>query len=128
MSPSAESQLFDEAQLKSWADEISKFIYVRGSDEQRPTTAEEAEAISNVALLALKVLNSCNNLKDYSQTKEPVLRNAQEKIKRLLPYCRGWKTMYEQLDEMLVHFEIKFRDTDKVKTPDKTRDSTMDRD
>lgn len=121
-------RLFDDAQLEWWANQISAFISTKGHTQQawesvrshesyskqeiekRPANSEEAKAISEVALLALKVLNSCESLDEYSQTKEPILQNAKEKIERLLPYCSGWATMYAPLDEALVHFEIRFRE------------------
>lgn len=65
-------------------------------------------------------LNSCDNLEEFSQVKKPVLRNAQEKVERRLPYCKWYHTMYAPLDEMLVHFEIKSR---KIRKTKKSKDA-----
>lgn len=122
-------KLFEETQLEEWAGEIGKFITNKSTGIERLAVAGERATISEVALAALKVLNSCDNLEEFSQAKTPVLRNAKEKIERLLPYCRGQKTIYEPLEKMLVHFEIKFREVGKLETKNKPKNKdTMERD
>lgn len=110
-------KMFEDSLLEKWANIIGEFITVREGDmlNKRFATPDEAKAISEVALFALKVLNSCNKLDEFLQAKVPVMRNAKDKIERILPYCRGQNTIYEPLDELLGHFERKFREPQKAK-------------